>query len=93
MILTENEYEIYEDFIFSHDKLTKLQETAIRAFAWFNTDGELDDYVVIRVEGYYAITKVINAWRPIEIIELVQPFDEERVYPLQRIKKKICFEV
>lgn len=90
MILERTEYTLLCEFI-ADSAGTELGTTAVRAWATYQDGGETDDYVVIRVEGYYAIAKIIDEWQPIEIKELIQPFDEKRVYPLQRIKREITF--
>lgn len=62
------------------------------ARGWF-PDAEDDDFIVIRVEGYYCIGYITNEFTPIEVSERVVPFDSERVYPLQCLEQKVCFKV
>ena len=62
------------------------------ARGWF-PDAEDDDFIVIRIEGYYCIAFITDEFTPIEVSEKVVPFDSEKVYPLQCLEQKICFKV
>lgn len=90
MILERTEYTLLCEFI-ADNAGTELGTNAVRAWETYRDYGETDEYVVIEVEGYYAVSKIIDEWQPIEISELIQPFDKERVYPLQRIRREITF--
>ena len=71
------------------------KEVAIRAAnyarGWF-PNAENDDFIVIRVEGYYCIAFITDEFSPIEVSEKVVPFDSEKVYPLQCLEQKIYFK-
>ena len=92
MIVTRDEFTTLEQFICDHSG-DELAEHAIGAWQVYRNDNEqTDTYAVIRVKGYYAVTKIIDEWQPIEVSTYVQPFDKERVYPLQKVKKIIDWE-
>lgn len=55
-------------------------------------DAEDEDLVVIKVEGYHCLAKVTNEFSPIEICDVVFPFDKDRIYPMQEIERKIYFK-
>ena len=56
-------------------------------------DHEMDDFIVIRVEGYDCIALITDEFTPIEISPFVVPYNNERVFPLQCIEQKIVFTV
>lgn len=51
-----------------------------------------NDFIAIMVEGYLNVTFITNEFTPIEIAEEVIPFDENKIYPLQRIEMKIHYK-
>lgn len=55
-------------------------------------DAEDEDLVVIKVEGYHCLTKVVSEFWPYEICDVVFPFDRVRIYPMQEIERKIYFK-
>ena len=70
-----------------------LQKNAVRAAEYAGIrEEDYGDYIVITVEGYYNIVKVIDDFEPIEIDETVYPFDEKRIYPMQCIEKIIRYK-
>ena len=58
---------------------------------WF-PDAEDDEFIVIKVEGYYCIAFITDVFTPIEVSEKVVPFDSEKVYPLQCLEQKVYFK-
>lgn len=87
MIVTNEEFTTLQQFI-SDQAGDDLGINAIKAWQYYRNDNEeTDTYAVIRVKEYYAVTKIVNEWQPIEVSTYVQPFDKERVYPLQKVKK------
>lgn len=92
MTLERNEYTVLDQFIRDWEG-TSTADFAIRAWNDYRTHGEeLDDFVVICVHGFFAVTKITDGWEPICVSRLVQPFDEKRVYPLQKVKKEISWD-
>ena len=57
----------------------------------FPTDDE-DEFVVITVEGYYCVAYVMNESAPYELARTIQPFDKNKLYPLQGLETKYQFE-
>ena len=47
---------------------------------------ELDDFIIIKVEGYECIAVVVNDFLPIEISQHIFPFDDNRIYPMQGVE-------
>lgn len=91
MTLTWDEYEQLDQFI-KNTTNESLRVNALKAWGTYCTNCETEDYVVIRVHGYYCISKISNDFYPIEISDRVQPFDEDKVYPTQMIKKEITWD-
>ena len=52
---------------------------------------DMDDFIVIRVEGYSCIALITDDFSPIEISSFVFPYDQKRIFPLQQIEQKIMF--
>ena len=48
--------------------------------------------IILKIEDKYCIAAITDEWTPIEIGETVRPFDEERVYPLSEIERKLVFK-
>lgn len=89
MILESNEFTKFDEFIFDLKTEHPLTQNAMLALLTYRNTTDNDDYVIIRVGSYYAITKIVDEWEPIEVSEYVQPFDEKKVYPLQKVQKII----
>lgn len=71
-----------------------LIENAIRAKEYLQNYVSYDEdtqYVIIKVDNYYNVCKVINDFMPIEIYSTVAPFDREKIYPIQQIKTEIRY--
>lgn len=89
MILDRKEFTTLREFIVDNCG-TAIGANAVQAWHTYMSDTEdTDTYAVIRVNGYYAVTKITDEWQPITVSEFVQPFDKEKVYPLQRVHKVI----
>lgn len=77
---------------FIYESKDNLKNNAIRqANNHGITEENYNDYLVINVEGYYNIVKIIDEWEPIKIDDTVYPFDENKIYPMQRIEQKIRY--
>ena len=70
-------------------------DTIKRAFKYaksrFTRILNIDDFIVINVEGYDCIAYVIDEFNPIEIHPEIYPFDEFNVYPAQELQMKYQF--
>lgn len=77
---------------FIKESFGNVQKNAVRAA---NNAGILeenyDDYIVIMIDGYYNIVKVLDDNYPLELNNTAYPFDDTRIYPLQRIKQEIRY--
>lgn len=70
-----------------------LEENAIRAAEYAGIAKEnYNDYLVIKVEGYYNIVHIAFDNDIPEIDTVVYPFDENRIYPTQKIEQKISYK-
>lgn len=69
--------------------------TIKRAFEYaksrFTRIVNMEDFIVIQVDGYDCIAYVIDEFNPIEIHPEIYPFDEEKVYPAQELELKYQF--
>lgn len=77
---------------FIKESFGNVQKNAIRAA---NNAGILeenyDDYIVIMIDGYHNIVKVLDDNYPLELDNIAYPFDGTRIYPTQRIKQEIRY--
>lgn len=89
-----NDYENFSLFTTEGYNEKPLIENAKKAKdylrSWVSTD-EDTDYVIIKIDGYYNVCKVIDEFQPIEICTTVAPFDREKIYPIQKIKTEIRY--
>lgn len=72
-----------------------LEKNAIRAADYAGIPKEIyNKYLVIMIDGYYNIVRIVfdNGDYP-EIDTNVYPFDENRIYPMQKIEQKINYKV
>lgn len=73
----------------------KLAEQAQRAKDYLKGRYEQaneDDYIVIEVEGYNCVAVILDDCLPYTVGELIAPFDENRIYPLQGLVTKFAFK-
>ena len=80
-----------------NEKLIKQFDRAVEYRKRFISEEYLktldnDNFIAIIVEGYLNVTFITNEFNPIEIAEEVIPFDENKIYPLQRIEMKIHYK-
>lgn len=87
MKLNNNQFITLDCYLYDNAG-NEFGKKAYRAWVTYRTSGNIDEYIVISVEGYSAITKMFNEN---EYDNLVQPFDSERVYPLQKVKQSFEF--
>ena len=91
IMLQSSQYETLEEFIFNaSEKLALQAERCASNLGILQQDYE--NYVVIKVEGYYNIARIIDEFTPIEIGENVYPFDEEKIYPMQGIELEFSYK-
>ena len=79
-------------FMLDHPELAEKAERARRSLRnVFPTDDE-DEFVIIKVEGYYCVAYLMDEFAPYELARTIQPFDENRLYPLQGLVTEYAFE-
>ena len=57
----------------------------------FGHNHSIDKFIVIFVDGFKCIAFITNEFAPIEISDIVFPYDSKKAYPMQKITQKICF--
>ena len=75
-----------------HPALAEQAEKARNAFAYFVQSDDLDNYVIIEVEGYKCVAFVVKTAYPNELAETIVPFDKDRVYPIQGLVTRYLFK-
>ena len=108
MTLNNNQYEFalnvpnnWSDFDAKREKILEDltwkfdRDSAVKIFRiidWNWSDFEGKTAILITVEGTKCLTWVTDEFTPIECSEKVFPFDENQIYPQQRVEMKICFK-
>ncbi len=97
IICTDNQWRL--DFFINIVAHGKLKENAIRAAKYAGIlPRDYDEYVIIKIDGYRNIVKITgkldypNAELP-QLNNTAYPFDEERIYPMQKIKQEIRYTI
>ena len=89
-----NDYETFSLFTTEGYNEKALIKNALRAKEylqkWVSND-EDTQYVIVKVDDYYNVCKVINDFMPIQICSTVAPFDKDKIYPIQQIKTEIRY--
>lgn len=84
------DYETYEhEYNTSNEKMQAVMKRALDYAKGNLTDGwqkQEDDFIIIRVEGYSAIALVTDEFSPIEICARIFPYDENQIYPMQKVE-------
>lgn len=89
-----NDYETLSLFTAEGYNDEALIKNALRAKEYLQSYVSYDEdtqYVIIKVDNYYNVCKVINEFMPIQICSTVAPFDREQIYPIQQIKNEIRY--
>lgn len=89
-----SDYETFSLFTAEYYNEKPLIENAIRAKEYLQNYVSYDEdtqYVIIKVDNYYNVCKVINDFMPIQICSTVAPFDKDKIYPIQQIKTEIRY--
>ena len=55
-------------------------------------DGNLNNYYLIVVEGYKCIAHSSDTFEPIILDEIIVPFDDKQVYPIQGLETTYAFK-
>lgn len=92
---TQEEYNRAFEYIRKRKEISMnmIETTALRI-----VEDNLDKFIgfwviMVKIEDYYCITKVIDEYNPIEISTIVYPFDEVcKRYPIQEIEMKYTWK-
>ena len=86
--------EIYpvNQFIQECPALSENANRAKESLKRFFQNGEDDYFVVIEVEGYYCVAYLLDSFSPYTLAEIIVPFDNECIYPIQGLVTKYAFK-
>ncbi len=87
-----DEYCVVTKFKEDNPKLSEQVEKAYHLLKRQYPNAEEDEFVVIKVEGYYCVACIIDFFTPKELGRTIQPFDEKQVYPMQGLVTEYEFE-
>lgn len=68
----------------------KLQISCLKAICNFCRPD--NTYVIHKFKQYYAISRTKDYYEPIEIDDVIQVFNEEQIFPLQKIEIVVDFK-
>lgn len=82
--------------MFAAEASTKLKEKALAAKDYLKgryQNVNNDDFVVIEVEGYHCIALIKTKAKLCILDDIIAPFDEQSLYPLQELVTQYAFKV
>ena len=86
--------EIYtvEQFIQDNPELAEQAERAKDYLKGYCQNNDDVTYVIIEVEGYKCIAYLVDEFSPYILAEMIAPFDNDRIYPLQGLVTNYAFK-
>ena len=72
--------------------LAEQAERAMQYLKGFCPNSEGATFVVVEVEGYNCIAYLTDEFSPYTLGEMIAPFDEKQIYPVQGITTKYAFQ-
>ncbi len=81
---------------FAAEASTKLKEKALAAKEYLNgryQNVNDNDFVVIEVEGYNCIALIKTKAKHCILDDIIAPFDEQNLYPLQELITQYAFKI
>ena len=81
---------------FAAEASPKLKEKALAAKDYLKGRYENvndKDFVVIEVEGYHCIALIKTKAKPCILDDIIAPFDEQSLYPLQELVTQYAFKI
>ena len=85
-------FDLYTVSEFKRDNtaLAEKAEQALQYLKGYYPNGS--EFVVIEVEGYNCIAYLTDEFSPYTLGEMIAPFDENRIYPLQGLITQYAFK-
>ena len=85
-------FDLYTVSEFKRDNtaLAEKAEQALQYLKGYYPNGS--EFVVIEVEGYNCIAYLTDEFSPYTLVEMIAPFDENRIYPLQGLITQYAFK-
>ena len=86
--------EIYtvSEFQRDHPALAEKAERAMQYLKGYCPGSEDATFVIIEVEGYKCIAYLTDEFSPYTLGEMIAPFDENKIYPLQGLVTQFSFK-
>ena len=81
---------------FAAEASPKLKEKALAAKDYLKGRYENvndNDFVVIEVEGYNCVALIKTKAKPFILDDIIAPFDEQNLYPLQELVTQYAFKI
>lgn len=74
-----------------HSCLVEQVDKALTTCKFHHSSCE-ENFVVIEVEGYHCIACIVTDVPPFELGEVIVPFDDKRIYPIQGLTTQYAFK-
>lgn len=86
--------EIYtvSEFQRDHPALAEKAERALNYLKGYCLGSEDATFVIIEVEGYKCVAYLTDEFSPYTLGEMIAPFDENKIYPLQGLVTQFAFK-
>ena len=86
--------EIYTVSEFQHDHpaLAEKAERALNYLKGYCPGNKDATFVIIEVEGYKCVAYLTDEFSPYTLGEMIAPFDENKIYPLQGLVTQFAFK-
>ena len=86
--------EIYtvSEFQRDHPALAKKAERALNYLKGYCPGSEGATFVIIEVESYKCVAFLLDDFSPYTLGEMIAPFDENKIYPLQGLVTLYAFK-
>lgn len=81
-----------EQFKLDNPKLADQAQKAKNYLKERYVNADEDDFIVIEVESYKCVAVLLDDFVPYRVGEIIQPFDENRIYPIQGLETKFAFK-
>ena len=86
--------EIYtvSEFQRDHPALAEKAERALNYLKGYCPGSEDATFVIIEVESYKCVAFLLNDFSPCTLADMIAPFDENKIYPLQELVTLYAFK-
>ena len=80
------------EFQRDHPALAEKAERAMQYLKGYCLNSEDATFVIIEVEGYKCVAYLTDEFSPYTLGEMIAPFDENKIYPLQGLVTLYAFK-